>query len=145
MGPDAMILVFWLLNFKPTFSLSSFTFIKRFFSSSSLSAIKVVPSVYLRLLIFLLAILIPACASPSLAFHMIHSAHKLNKHGDNIQPWQTLFLEPVYCSMSNSNCCFLTCLQISQEAGKVVWSSYLFNNFPQFFCDPHSQRLWLSQ
>ena len=35
MGPDAMILVFWMLSFKPTFSLSSFTFIKRFFSSSS--------------------------------------------------------------------------------------------------------------
>ena len=51
------------LSFKPTFSLSSFTFIKRFFSSSSLSAIKVVSSAYLRLLIFLLAILIPACAS----------------------------------------------------------------------------------
>ena len=39
MGPDAMILVFWMLNYKPTFSLSSFTFIKRLFSSSSLSAI----------------------------------------------------------------------------------------------------------
>src|SRR5574340_773109 len=41
MGPDAMILVFRMLSFKPTFSLSSFTFIKRLFSSSSLSAIKV--------------------------------------------------------------------------------------------------------
>ena len=44
MGPDAMILVFWMLQFKPTFSLSSFTFIKRLFSSSSLSAIRVVSS-----------------------------------------------------------------------------------------------------
>ena len=60
MGPDAMILVFWMLSFKPTFSLSSFTFIKRLFSSSSLSAIRVVSSAYLRLFIFLLAILIPA-------------------------------------------------------------------------------------
>ena len=60
MGPDAMILVFWMLSFKPTFSLSSFTFIKRVFSSSLLSAIRVVSSAYLRLLIFLLAILIPA-------------------------------------------------------------------------------------
>ena len=42
MGPDAMILVFWMLSFKPTFPLSSFTFIKRLFSSSSLSAIRVV-------------------------------------------------------------------------------------------------------
>ena len=69
MEPDTMILVFWMLSFKPTFSLSSFTFIKRLFSSS-LSAIKVVLSVYLRLLIFLQAILILACASSSLAFHM---------------------------------------------------------------------------
>ena len=61
MGPDAMILVFWMLSFKPTFSLSSFTLIKRLFSSSSLSAIRVVSSAYLRLLIFLLEILIPAC------------------------------------------------------------------------------------
>ena len=60
MGPDAMILVFWMLRFKPAFSLSSFTFIKRLFSSSSLSAVKVVSSVYLRLLIFLPAVLIPA-------------------------------------------------------------------------------------
>jgi len=41
-------------------------------------------------------------------------------------------LEPVYCSMSGSNCCFLTCIQISQEASKVVWCSDLFKNFPQF-------------
>ena len=34
--------------------------------------------------------------------------------------------------MSNSNCCFLTCIQVSQEAGQVVWYSHLFQNFPQF-------------
>ena len=62
MGPDAMILVFYMLSFLPTFSLSSFTFIKRLLSSSSLSAIRVLSSAYLRLLIFLPAILIPACA-----------------------------------------------------------------------------------
>ena len=61
MGPDAMIFVFWMLSFKPTFSFSSFTFIKRLFSPSSLSVIRVVSSAYLRLLIFLPAILIPAC------------------------------------------------------------------------------------
>ena len=61
-------LVFWMLSFKPTYSLSSFTFIKRLFSSSSLSAIRVLSSAYLRLLIFLPAILIPACASSSLHF-----------------------------------------------------------------------------
>ena len=53
MEPDAMILVFWMLSFKPTFPFSSFTFIKRLFSSSSLSAIRVVSSAYLRLSIFL--------------------------------------------------------------------------------------------
>ena len=40
-------------------------------------------------------------------------------------------LEPVCCSMSSSNCCFLTCIQISQEGGRVVWYSHLLN-FPQF-------------
>ena len=42
------------------------------------------------------------------------------------------YLEPVCCSMSSSNCCFLTCIQISQEAGQVVWYSRLFQNFLQF-------------
>ena len=74
MWPDAMILVFWRLCFKPTFSVSSFTFIKRLFGSSSLFAIWVVSSACLKLLIFLLAILIPACASSSLAFLMMYSA-----------------------------------------------------------------------
>ena len=87
MGQDAMILVFWMLSFKPAFSLSSFTFIKRLFSCSSLSAIRMVVSAYLKLSIFLLAILSPACTSSSLAFHMKYSAQKLNKQGDNIQPW----------------------------------------------------------
>ena len=58
-GLDAMILVFSMLSFKPTFSLSSFTFIKRLFSSSLHSSIRVVSYAYLRLLIFLPAILIP--------------------------------------------------------------------------------------
>ena len=86
MGPDTMILVIWMLSFKPTFSLSSFTFIRRLFSSS-LSAITVVLSAYLRLLIFLLEILIPACDSSHPAFLMMYSAYKLNKEGGNIQPW----------------------------------------------------------
>ena len=91
MGPDVMILVFWMLSFKPTLLLSPFTFIKRLFSSSSLSALRVVSSAYLKLLIFLPAILVPACASSSPAFHMMYSAYKLNKQGDNIQPWHTPF------------------------------------------------------
>ena len=98
MGPDAMIFVFWMLHFKPNFSLSSFTFIKRLFSSSSLSAIRVVSSAYLRLLIFLPAILIPACASSSLSrqqmqvqslvgerrSHMPHGQKVKTSHRSNI-------------------------------------------------------------
>ena len=60
--------------------------IKRVFTSSSFSAIRVVSSEYLRLLIYLLANMIPV-----LAFHMMYSAYNLNKQGDNIQPWCTLF------------------------------------------------------
>ena len=121
MGPDAMILVFWMLSFKPTFSLYSFTFIKRLFSSFSLSAMRVVLSAYLRLLVFLQAILIPAFASSSPAFCMIYSAYKLNKQGDNIQPWCTPFLiwsqSVVPCPVLTVA---LTCIQISQEGGHIV-------------------------
>ena len=74
-GLDAMILVSWMLSFKPTFSLSSFTFIKRLFSSSSLSAVRVVSSAYLRLLIFLPAILIPACTFSSPVFLLMYSTY----------------------------------------------------------------------
>ena len=42
------------------------------------------------------------------------------------------YVEPVCCSMSSSNCCFLTCIQVSLETGQVVWYSHLFHNFPQF-------------
>ena len=69
---------------------SPLSLIKRLFSSS-LSAIRVVSYAYLRLLIFLLTILIPACASSSPVFLMMYSAYKLNKPGDNMQPWCTPF------------------------------------------------------
>ena len=91
---DAMILVFLILNFKLAFSLFSFTLIKRLFSSSSLSAIGVVSSTYLRLLIFLLEILIQDCSSSSLPFLMMCSAYKVNKQGDNKQPCHTPFSNP---------------------------------------------------
>ena len=39
-------------------------------------------------------------------------------------------LEPVHGSMFSSNCCFLSCIQVSQETGKVVWYSHFFKNFP---------------
>ena len=82
-------LSFLNVEFQAAFSLSSVTLIKRLFSSSSLSAIKVVSSAYLRLLIFLTAILILACDSSSLAFHMMHSACKLNKKA---RWWYTVIL-----------------------------------------------------
>jgi len=90
-GLDAMIFVFQMLSFKPAFSVSSFSFIKKLFSSSLLSAIRVVSSEYLRILVFFPAILIPACVSSSLEFHMMYSAYKLNKQGDSIQPRHTPF------------------------------------------------------
>ena len=73
----------------------------------------------------------------------MYSAYKLNKQGDNIQPWHTPF--PIwnqcvvpcpvlffFFSMSSSNRCFLTYIQVSQEADQVVWYSHLFHNFLQF-------------
>ena len=83
MGLAAMIFIFGMLSFKPAFPLSSFTFVKRLFISSLLSAVRVASSAYLRLLIFFLAILIPACASSSTAFHMLYSAFNLSKQGDS--------------------------------------------------------------
>ena len=94
-GPDTMILALWMLNFKPTFSLSSFTLVKRLFSSSLLCATRVISSAsfqslsrvrlfetlwtvahqastaYLKLLIFRLAILTPVCALSGLGFCMM--------------------------------------------------------------------------
>ena len=133
MGLDAMILVFWMLSFKPTFSLFSFIF-KRLFSSSSLSAIRVISSAYLRLLIFLPAILIPACVSASPAFLMMYSAYKLNKQGDNIQPWRTPF--PIW----NQSVVPRPVLTVASWPAyrflkrQVRWSGIpiSFQNFPQF-------------
>ena len=80
-GLDAMILVFFVFSFKRALSLSSFTLIKRLFSSSLLSSIRVVSSAYLSLLMFLLPILIPACNSSSRAFlyMLMYSAYRLIK------------------------------------------------------------------
>ena len=89
-GADAMILDF-LLSFKPALSLSSFTLIRRLFSSSSLSVIRVVSSAHLRLLMYLPPILIPACNSSSPAFLMMCSAYRLNRQGDRRQPCHTPF------------------------------------------------------
>ena len=143
MGPDIMILVFFMLSFKPTFSLFSFTFIKRPFSSS-LFAIRVVSSAYLRLLIFLLAILIPACASSSPAILVMYSAYKLNKQGDNIEPWRTPFLIwnqsvpcPVYLFPD-----LHTDFSRGRSGGLVFPSP---SEFSRVHCGPHNQRLWHNQ
>ena len=90
MGLDAVIVVFWMLSFSQLFQSP--------LSPSSwgslvplLSTIRMVSSACLRLLIFLLATLISACDSSSLPFHMMYSAYKLNKQGDNLQPWCNSF------------------------------------------------------
>ena len=139
-------LSFLNVEFKPTFSLSTFTFIKRLFSSSPLSAIRVVSSAYLRLLIFLPAILIPACVSSSPAFLMMYSACKLNKQGDNIQPWRTPF--PIW-GQSVVPCPVITVLpdlhtDFSRgRSGGLVCPS--LSEFITVCGNPHSQRLWHSQ
>ena len=104
---------------------------QRLFSSSSFSAIRVVSSAYLRLLIFLSVVLISACdfIQPSISHGVLCIEVKWTE-------WQYITLsysfpnfEPVRCSMSGSNCCFLTDIEISQETGTVVWYSHLFKCF----------------
>ena len=121
-GTRCQDLSFWMLSFKSGFSLSSFTFIRRLFSSSSLFAIRVVSSAYLRLLVFLPEILIPACASSSLGFFVMYSEYKFNEQSDNIQRWCTPFpiwnqpvvQGPVLTAVS------WPVIQIFHEAGKVA-------------------------
>ena len=98
MGPDAMILVFWMLCFKPAFSLhqevhhlfSYFTFIRRFFSSSSLSTIMLMSSAYLSY--FSCQSWFQLVIHPAQCFTWCTLHIKLNKQGDYIQPWCTPFL-----------------------------------------------------
>ena len=114
MGLDAMIFIFECWVFKPASSLSFFSFFKRLFDYFLLSGIRVLPSAYLRLLIFLPLILIPACASSSLAFCVMYSAYKLNKQGGNIQPWCTPL--PIW------NKSIVPCLVLTVAS----WPSYRF-------------------
>ena len=87
-----VLFFFLIFNLKPALSLFSFTHIKRLFSSSSLSAIRVVSSIYLRLLMFLPPIQTQACNSFTLAFLMMCSTYSLNKLGDIRQPCHTPLL-----------------------------------------------------
>ena len=120
-----------MLSFKPTFLFSSFTFIKRLFNSS-LSAIRVVSSAYLRLLIFLLAIFIPACASPSPVFRLtIYSLDVLLfLFGTGLSfHVQFYLLSPnLYTDFSGG------------RSGGLVFTS--LSEFSTVYCDLHSQRLW---
>ena len=147
MRPDAMILVFWKLSFKPTASLSSSTFIRRLFSGSSLSSIRVVSPAHLsEVLMFPLALLIPPCASSSPAFRVMYSALELNKQGDNIQTWGTP------CWIWNQSVFPCTVLTVAS------WPTYRFlrkqvrwpgapslDEFPVVCCDLQNQRLWHNQ
>ena len=139
-------LSFLKVEFKPMFSLSSFTFIKRLFSSSSLSAIRVVSYLYLRLLIFPMAILIASLHFIHQAFCMMYSAYKyINKQGDNIQPWHTPF--PIW-NRSVVPCPVLTVASWPAYRflrRQVRWSGIpISKNFP-VCCDLHSQSLWCNQ
>ena len=119
----------------------SWTGLKRLSSSSSssrfLMAVWNLPylgtwsSAYLRLLIFLPAILIPACASSSPASLMMYSAYKLNNQGDNIQPWCTAF--PIW-NQSVVPVLTVACWPAYRflKAGQVVCYSHLFQNFADF-------------
>ena len=132
MGPEAMIFIFWMLNFKSALTLSSFIF-RRLFSSSPLPAIRVVSYVYLRLLIFLLAVWVPACDSSSPVFHMMYSAFKLNKQGDNMEPWHFPFpiLSQSVVPSPGLTASSWTAYRCQRRC--IKWNGiHLFKNFPQF-------------
>ena len=132
MGLDAMILVFWMLSFKPIFSVFSFILLKRLFSSSSLSAIRVVSSAYLRLSIFLPEILIPAVLHS--AWHFTWYTLRISKVTIHLfqfgtsplfHVWLKLLLLDLYTDFSGG------------RSGGLVFPS--LEEFSTVCCDPHSQ------
>ena len=129
MGLDAMILVFWMFSFKPIFSFYSFTFIRRLFSSllSAIRGLCIWGYWYFPQQSWFQLMLHPAQYFSWCTLH-ISLISRVTIYSLDSFP----YVEPVCCSMSSSNCCFLTCIQVSQEAGQVVWYSHLFQNFPQF-------------
>ena len=133
MRPNAMILVFLMLTLKPAFSLSSLLSWRD----------SLVPLHFLSLEWYLMHIWGYWYFSWQSWFQLvIHLAWHFAwciQHISKWAVWQYTALlysfpnfESVCCSISGSNCCFLTCIQVSQETGKVVWYSHLFKNFPQF-------------
>ena len=146
MGPAAMILIFWMLSFKTAFSFSSFAFIKGLLSYCWRSARKLVSSAYLRLLIYVPAVFIPACASSILTFFKMHLAYKLNKQGGNMQHWHTLF--PIW---NKSVVPYPVLTVASSSAHRCLRRQVQWNDIPiswrifPLFGNPHSQRLWDSE
>ena len=116
LGPDAMIFIFLMLSFKPVFhspfSLSS---------GASLVLLHFLPEKWYHLRIwgccyFSWQSWFQLVLHPAWHFTWCYSVCKLNKQNDN---------KKLHCSMSSSNCWFLTCIQVSQEAGEVIWYSHL--------------------
>ena len=168
MGPDAWSW-FFIFSFKLTFSLS-FTLIKRLFSSSLLSVIRVVSFAYLRLLMLLSPILIPAYNSSSPAFLMMCLAYRSNRvTADSLvvllsQSFLLLFLifffilffnftilywfchiSTTSSSIQRSICCFLTHIQVFQETGRMAWYSrpilkVSLWEVSTLYYNPHGQR-----
>ena len=135
-GTGCHDLRFLNVEFSATLFTLLFHFHQEVLISSSLSAIRVVSSAYLRLLIFLPAILITVFASSSPAFHMVYSAHEVNKQDDNIQPWHAPF--PIW-NQSVVPCPVLTVVSwpayrfLKRHVRGLVF--HLFQNFP-VYCDP---------
>ena len=132
MGPDAMILVFWMLNFKSAFSLSFCTF-KRLFSSSLLSAIRVVSPAYLKLLMFLLAILILACDSSSwLVFTWsFMKVFCLLRELSWLKSWEEYFCVPSHKSL---------CAFFSKSSQTLRYCNFSVMTIVDFLLDSKSHR-----
>ena len=103
-------------------------------------------SAYLKLLIFLPAILIPACASSSSAFHMMYSTYKLNKLGDDIQLWLTPFpiLNKSVTSFPGLTVASWPAYRFLRKQIRLSGTRISLRIF-HIFCDPHSQRLYRCQ
>ena len=126
MGPDAMFLLFWMLSFKPAFSLSSFTFHQEalqflfaFHHKGGIICISEVIDISPSNLDSSLCFIQSGISQDVLCIWVKWQYTALAYSFPN--------LETVTCSMSGSNCCFLTCIQISQEASKVVCIKEIMN------------------
>ena len=136
MGPDAMILVFWMLSFKPTFSISSFTFIKRLFSSSSLSAIgwchlHIWGYWYFSWQSWFQPVLPPAQRFSWCTLHIVHFLHFLLSKASVVSVSLCLFKEccglsflTPFSTPNNKNTNKLTYLKLNSILGPTMFSDY---------------------